>query len=287
VYKCGDVGQVVIVYQNEAARRADEGRTIHKAWQHVYQDGISPPLKNCVERRFAKARRRRAKVQANARELHAVEARIASLVKVDDPFAEEILSEDIVPFEPWMLSSDHPNGAIFADDAPLAIKEPWVFTPNKDQYTELTPETIKAELHIAGGDRANGSDFANTCANGEEDDDENDNQEGTQNKTENASRGQSTLQEERGETNSISAQATPQDKRQAFVTRRTQCTDELKIVSRDMESLTKSSKVNKNHAQFDAKLAELTAKQRKLRLEISQLDEKLLNCEVEAASMAA
>ncbi|CAM9643920.1 unnamed protein product, partial [Choristocarpus tenellus] len=54
-FKSGDVGQMLIVYEDERAFTKDEPNCSMGPWGY-YSDGITPPTKNIVRRRFLKAR---------------------------------------------------------------------------------------------------------------------------------------------------------------------------------------------------------------------------------------
>eukprot|EP00904_Undaria_pinnatifida_P013816 jgi/Undpi1/9565/HiC_scaffold_27.g12021.m1 len=55
-FKSGDVGQMLIVYKDEAAYKKDDGNAASASPRGLYPDGLTPPTKNIVRRRFMKAR---------------------------------------------------------------------------------------------------------------------------------------------------------------------------------------------------------------------------------------
>ncbi|CAN0355240.1 unnamed protein product, partial [Ectocarpus sp. 12 AP-2014] len=60
-FKSGDVGQMLIVYKDESAYKKDDGNASGVGPQRLYPDGLTPPTKNIVRRRFVKARPDRGK----------------------------------------------------------------------------------------------------------------------------------------------------------------------------------------------------------------------------------
>ncbi|CAM9731402.1 unnamed protein product, partial [Ascophyllum nodosum] len=55
-FKSGDVGQMLIVYKDENAYKRDESNASGVGPQELFPDGLTPPTKNVVRRRFLKAR---------------------------------------------------------------------------------------------------------------------------------------------------------------------------------------------------------------------------------------
>lgn len=127
-YKCGDVAQLLLVYRDDAELERDRARTkkacAGEAWRSFHPDGLTPPLKAVVSRRFAKARKR-AKVAYAVEMIGSVEREMLEIIKSEGALSED-LTEDIVEFEDWMISGNEPNGVSIADDSPLAQKYPWV-----------------------------------------------------------------------------------------------------------------------------------------------------------------
>lgn len=126
-YKCGDVSQLVVVYESEKERQEDEDRHVEgDSWQTYHPDGLSPPLRDVVTRRFSKARRA-AKDAYGVEEVAAVEAMMIEIVSNQGKVStEEILCEDVVPFQDWMADEHGSEKKTVSDDAPIAAKHPWI-----------------------------------------------------------------------------------------------------------------------------------------------------------------
>lgn len=128
-YKCGDIAQMVLVYATEDDRRNDERRASKwSAWRTSYPDGLAPPLRDVVARRFSRARKQ-ARVDYSHDEVANVEQQMQELVRTDGALPEqELLCEDIVPCEDWMLP---PGAAVnsISEDATIALRHPWILAP--------------------------------------------------------------------------------------------------------------------------------------------------------------
>lgn len=127
-YKCGDVSQALVVYESEAERARDEARKVEgAAWQTYYPDGLSPPLRDVVARRFSKARRA-AKEMFSHEEVNDVEDQMVNIVANQGKQAttSELLCEDVVPFQDWMTPDQGATVKTIGDDTPIAAKHPWI-----------------------------------------------------------------------------------------------------------------------------------------------------------------
>ncbi|KAG5177736.1 TAFII55 protein conserved region-domain-containing protein [Tribonema minus] len=105
-YKSADIGQMLIVYEDEDAFNADaEDASIGPA--QYYADGITPPTRNIVRRKFVKARPVLGKFPKA--QVMTVESQLEMLINATaaEPVTE--VHEEIVDFEPWMLD---PSAAI-------------------------------------------------------------------------------------------------------------------------------------------------------------------------------
>ena len=132
-YKCGDVGQVVLVFKDAAARRADLDRCAEfagSAWAGYHRDGLTPPMHDCVGRRFAKARKR-ARTSFSPEEIASVEKEMADIGRREGRIAEEPPHEDVVKFEPWMVDG-RGEGLTFSEDHPRASQHPWILLGSQD-----------------------------------------------------------------------------------------------------------------------------------------------------------
>ena len=266
--KCGDVAQVVVVYGDEVSRKKDEERfPQEKAWRCAYPDGLAAPNVDAVSRKFARARRRRARVEATREEVQEVEGIMVELTKQDDPFEDEVIAEDVVAYEDWMVSVDQPLGlAAVPDDNPLAARHPWVFLPEKKGLSDHNKRDTKEE---------------------EEDDD--DNVEKKKKKVFEKTLQERAFQEEdlsslRGEEekgfeeSDDPATRAANEKRLGFVSRRNDVAREHKATQLKIRQ-----KLSTNDK--DPDLEELQATNRALLIELGQLDQQLLNCEIEQATL--
>lgn len=138
-FKCGDVSQMVLVYESEDERAEDEKRKGEgAAWRTLYPDGLSPPLRDVVTRRFSKARPA-AKVAYSHAEVEAVENQMVEIVSNQGKLpTEELLCEDVVPFQDWMVDQNAGETMrTFRDDAPIAAKHPWILLDKVGAYNDF------------------------------------------------------------------------------------------------------------------------------------------------------
>lgn len=150
-YKCVDVAQMLIVYEDDYALEEAEEKPI-EGYESYYHSGLTPPMKRVVERRFA-AREHRAVAPPRAA-VADVEDEILTLMKQlqkDEKGAAnkrnklpslasttkvlEEVEEVVVNYEAWMDDGGkQPDGVEFDIDDPLATTHPEIF---------LTPQTIR------------------------------------------------------------------------------------------------------------------------------------------------
>ncbi|KAJ8599838.1 hypothetical protein CTAYLR_005609 [Chrysophaeum taylorii] len=141
-YKCGDVSQLLIVYESEEERLKDEQRKNEGAWKMYYPDGLTPPMKEVVATRFSKARTA-AKDDYTKAEVALVEQQMVDIVANQGNLpTEELLAEDIVPFEDWMIPSGDQTATIF-DDSPLVAKNPWILATQSEPAPAPAPAAAK------------------------------------------------------------------------------------------------------------------------------------------------
>ena len=131
--KCGDVGQILLVFKDEMARTADKARqAAHEggAWAAVHPDGLTPPLQNVVKRRFAKARKRSRK-DVSVDEVRKAEDLLVQLRNNDNEVPEETVSEDVVRFEDWMID-EQGKGREFREDGLRDSDRAWMFLSSSE-----------------------------------------------------------------------------------------------------------------------------------------------------------
>ena len=164
-YKCVDIAQMLIVYEDEMALEEAEAGPKSEGFPSYYHSGLTPPMKRVVERRF-EAREHKA-VAPPKHEVGEVEIELQGLMDriskdalgrtkkaktpapVTNKVVEEIV-EDIVDYEPWM--DDHgrqPYGIEFHDKDALCTKHPELWL-NPDEIAEF--KRIEAEKEMADAD---------------------------------------------------------------------------------------------------------------------------------------
>ncbi|CAM9762440.1 unnamed protein product [Chrysoparadoxa australica] len=101
-FKSGDVGQMLVVYQDAEAYQADDDHAVSS--QDYFPDGLTPPTKNIVRRKFQLSR------PAEGKYPKAEVARVEDqLMRLMNPSNSSLLSgteyvhDELVDFEPWML----------------------------------------------------------------------------------------------------------------------------------------------------------------------------------------
>mmetsp|Transcript_24000 Transcript_24000/g.71991 ORF Transcript_24000/g.71991 Transcript_24000/m.71991 type:complete len:262 (+) Transcript_24000:353-1138(+) len=135
-YKCGDVGQAMLVFPDAAARAADAARGEQykgTAWASLHPDGATPPAREVVRRRFARARKR-ARAEYPRDEVASVEAEMIKLLEAgaaEGPPPPAPPVEDVVRFEPWMVDA-RGEGVNVSEDNPLAARHPWILMSAED-----------------------------------------------------------------------------------------------------------------------------------------------------------
>jgi transcription initiation factor TFIID subunit 7 len=146
-YKCVDIAQMLIVYEDEMALEEAEAVPKSEGFPSYFPSGLTPPMRRAVER--FEAREHKA-VAPPKHEVGEVEIELQGLMdritkdaagrtkKVKNPapvshkVMEEIV-EDIVDYEPWM--DDHgrsPFGIEFDDKHVLCTKHPELWLDPKE-----------------------------------------------------------------------------------------------------------------------------------------------------------
>ena len=153
-YKCSDVGQILIVYEDMTHLEESESVPGYKVegYPSYYHSGITPPLKRVVERRFAA--REHKSVAPPRSEISEVEKELKSLIdqtekgagkgkgkgkgrgkgsgSVQGKAIEEVVDE-IVDYEPWMDENGaQPYGITFDEKDIVATKHPEIWLDPKE-----------------------------------------------------------------------------------------------------------------------------------------------------------
>ena len=151
-YKCSDVGQILIVYEDMTHLEESESVPAYKVegYPSYYHSGITPPLKRVVERRFAA--REHKSVAPPRSEISEVEKELKSLIdqtekgagkgkgkgrgkgsgSVQGKAIEEVVDE-IVDYEPWMDENGaQPYGITFDEKDIVATKHPEIWLDPKE-----------------------------------------------------------------------------------------------------------------------------------------------------------
>jgi len=150
-YKCVDIAQMLIVYEDSMALDEADGIPKTEGYPSYYHSGLTPPMKRIVERRFALREHDavpppRAEVSDVENELHNLMVKISkepgkrnkvpSLASAQhaNKILEEIV-EEVVDYEPWMDDyGGQPSGIEFDSADQIASLHPEIW---------LSPERIE------------------------------------------------------------------------------------------------------------------------------------------------
>lgn len=157
-YKCADIGQILIVYEDENALEEAESAPGYKVegFPSYYHSGLTPPMKRVVERRFGA--REHKSVAPPRSEVIEVEKELMELIeriskdtskgkgKSKAPSLSSLTSsqgankiiedvvEEVVDYEPWMDDNGRkPKGIEFDSNDVLCTKHPEVWLDPKDR----------------------------------------------------------------------------------------------------------------------------------------------------------
>jgi len=152
--KCGDVGQILLVFKDESSRTQDKARqAAHagSAWSLVHPDGLTPPLQDVVRRRFSKARKRSRK-DVTIEEVRRAEDLLVELRNNDNEVTEETICEDVVRFEDWMIDANG-KGREFREDGLRDSERAWMFLSSSDlKGIRTTPVLMPGKPAVQGPD---------------------------------------------------------------------------------------------------------------------------------------
>jgi transcription initiation factor TFIID subunit 7 len=165
-YKCVDVAQMLIVYEDEMALEEAEAVPNSEGFPSYYHSGLTPPMKRVVERRF-EAREHKALAPSRS-EVAEVEGELAQLMNrisrvsggsggrsrkpkpltssMPGAVIEEVV-EDVVDYEPWMTDNGkQPFGVEFDDKDTRCTKHPelWLSADKLDEIKRS--ETKQKEM---------------------------------------------------------------------------------------------------------------------------------------------
>ena len=153
-YKCVDLAQMLIVFEDEMALEEAEASLTSEGFPSYYHSGLTPPMKRVVERRF-EAREHKAMAPGRS-EVAQVEAELAKLmnriasnssgggrsrkpkpltISMSGAVVEEVV-EDVVDYEPWMTDNGkQPFGVEFDDKDTRCTKHPelWLSADKLDE----------------------------------------------------------------------------------------------------------------------------------------------------------
>lgn len=115
-YKSGDIGQMMMVYENDEEEK-----------EELYS-GITPPTVNIVKRKFEKTMRCD---HFPVNEVIQVSAELAKFT-VDGPV--EMVSDEIVEFEDWMETEECPSGVTFYDEMQFLKQHPQFITGEETHH---------------------------------------------------------------------------------------------------------------------------------------------------------
>lgn len=142
-YKCQDVAQMLIVYEDDMALEEAEEKPI-EGYPSYYPSGLTPPMRRVVERRFG-AREHKAVAPPRAAVADVEEQLLQLMAKLQKEEKSkrsklpsltsstkvlEEVEEDIVDYEPWMDDNgNQPSGIEFHADDPVASAHPEIWLP--------------------------------------------------------------------------------------------------------------------------------------------------------------
>ena len=160
-YKCSDVAQMLIVYEDEMALEEGAEEKPIEGFPSYYHSGLTPPMRRVVERRFARrehpaapppraavtdveteiiglmeriAMSEKAAVSSTSKQQQQQKNKVPQLTSANKVFEEVV--EDVVDFEPWMNDFGRQMAGIeFDGDDQQCSLHPEVW---------LSPEAIRA-----------------------------------------------------------------------------------------------------------------------------------------------
>jgi len=198
-----------------------------------------------------------------------------------------------VPFEDWMVAPDAPLGVSIADDAPLATKHPWVLAPNPRLHDEHAGFWRAAAVgQKRSRDRVGaGQSAADAIAVSGDDDGSDARPTGDPGSGDDAAGPSAASSSGRhgapGTPEGASAEAAR--RRSAFAERQKVCAAELKVTTSELEKLEraegKDDLAPEQRARNAAEKTRLQNKKVQLGLELRQMDEKMLELEIERATL--
>mmetsp|Transcript_89671 Transcript_89671/g.256181 ORF Transcript_89671/g.256181 Transcript_89671/m.256181 type:complete len:645 (+) Transcript_89671:266-2200(+) len=188
-HKSADIGQMLIVYEDEGERAKAEAETKPKApqssnpasptggagtaapgssapsavarlAQSLHHTGLTPPTANVIKKRFAHTQSElgtiysRREVAEVEQELIKVMEEMNFLEKNPDTTVIELEpEEEVVDFMEYMWSDEHPDGITYTEDHPLAIEKPEIFLEGypKDKRPKQKHQTSTSPAGRDGG----------------------------------------------------------------------------------------------------------------------------------------
>lgn len=179
-YKCTDLAQMLIVYEDSTAlAEAEDDVTKHEAYPSYHPDGLTYPLRKVVERRFAQ--REHSGTAPPRQEVSDVEEQLVDLMEriskegggsgttnkrskvpsltsaaLANKTLEEV-TEEILDYEPWMDDNGRePGGVSFNADDPLCQKHPevWIDPEEIQEIREQEAEEAERKKQKAADKKA-------------------------------------------------------------------------------------------------------------------------------------
>lgn len=171
-YKCTDVAQMLIVYEDDAAmEEAESSPGYHvDGFPSYFHSGLTPPMHKVVERRFKE--RDHAPLPPPCQDVHQIELEILELISKMTSSADgkvkskrgagtsvqinvlEEVEDDIVAWEPWMDNyGKEPNGIKFEEGDIVSNAHPEIWLNNASSLDKLKiDEELKKEEAKQDGD---------------------------------------------------------------------------------------------------------------------------------------
>lgn len=163
-YKCVDVGQILIVYEDKTAMEEAESSPGYKSegFPSYYHSGLTPPMKRVVERRFLAREHKsvappRAEVSDIEKELKSLigtisrdasksRGKVSSNSNMSQQDVNKVIEEvvdDLVDYQPWMDDfGNHRRGIEFDEKDKICTSHPELWLKPEESASFLGAEAL-------------------------------------------------------------------------------------------------------------------------------------------------
>jgi len=168
--KASDVGQMLLVFHTDGEREVALS-SVRKTPQgsEYYPHGLTPPTFDIVHRRFEKTHISSASTTSfQPLQVKEVIKEICEVweTKDDEKVAKEWIEEEVVEFEDWMASAEHPSGVTLQirgknwtdADSGFVLEHPEILLSNREEdiNRDAQPEDAEAGVEIMEDDAEEG-----------------------------------------------------------------------------------------------------------------------------------